>query len=151
MRLALAGAVALVAAAAVAVVLALALQPSHHPRSAATGTFEVRSHLPATASGAGPNAVQLKPPPELSNAQRVTFFAGAAIAAESGCEGCHVIGHNGNDGPGRPLTHIGASLRPAAIASALRNPKAPMPSFADLASTSPKQFGDLVQFLAMLK
>ena len=38
-------------------------------------------------------------------------------------------------------------LRPAAIASTLRNPTSPMPSFAGLAKNKPKKFSDLVQFL----
>ena len=56
---------------------------------------------------------------------------------QSGCLACHVIGDNGNNGPGPPLTHIGAIRRPQAIASTLRNPTAPMPSFAGLAKNNP--------------
>jgi hypothetical protein len=62
-----------------------------------------------------------------------------------------VIGVSGNNGPGPPLTHIGRALRSTAIAAALVNPNAPMPSFASLAKASPKKFHELVQFLAMLK
>jgi hypothetical protein len=62
-----------------------------------------------------------------------------------------VIGDNGNNGPGPPLTHIGKVLRPGAIASTLRNPTAPMPSFQGLASQSPKKFQQLVSFLSMLQ
>jgi hypothetical protein len=98
-----------------------------------------------------PNAVAIKPPAGLSGSERATFLAGAVIAGETGCEGCHQIGQNGNNGPGKPLTHIGAVLGPAALASALRNPRAPMPSFAGLAQASPKKFRALVQFLEMLK
>jgi hypothetical protein len=98
-----------------------------------------------------PNVVALKPPSGLSDAQRATFLAGAAVAGESGCEGCHQIGGSGNNGPGPPLTHIGEALRPAAISAALRNPTAPMPSFGALAERSPKKFHELVQFLAMLR
>jgi hypothetical protein len=100
---------------------------------------------------ASPNTVAIKPPAGLSGSQRATFLAGAAIAGETGCEGCHEIGGNGNNGPGEPLTHIGADLRPAQIDASLRNPKAPMPSFSNLAKASPKKFRELVQFLAMLK
>jgi hypothetical protein len=102
-------------------------------------------------SRAGPNPVALRPPSGLSRSQRGMFLAGAVIAGESGCEGCHEIGDSGNNGPGPPLTHIGAILRPAAISAALRNPTAPMPSFTGLAHTSPKKFHELVQFLGMLK
>ena len=97
------------------------------------------------------NAVELKPPSGLSDARRATFLAGEAVAAESGCEGCHRIGASGNNGPGPPLTHIGAVLPSSALDAALRNPTAPMPSFADLAQTSPEKFRELVEFLAMLK
>lgn len=106
---------------------------------------------PSIERGAGPNVVTLKTPSGLSRVQRATFRAGAVVAEESGCEGCHEIGQNGNNGPGSPLTHIGATLRSAAISAALLKPKAPMPSFAGLAQTSPKKFHALVQFLRMLK
>jgi hypothetical protein len=115
--------------------------------------------LPCAGAAAGcpvkstspPNVVALKPPSGLSDSQRATFVAGEAIAGETGCEGCHVIGDSGNNGPGPPLTHIGVMLRPAAIDAALRHPDAPMPSFSGLAETSPKKFRELVLFLAMLK
>jgi Cytochrome C oxidase, cbb3-type, subunit III len=106
---------------------------------------------PSIADRGTPNLVTLKPPSGLSRSQRATFRAGAALVEESGCEGCHEIGDNGNNGPGPPLTHIGATLRPGAISAALRDPTAPMPSFKDLAQTSPKKFRALVEFLRMLK
>ena len=62
-----------------------------------------------------------------------------------------MIGDNGNNGPGPPLTHIGSILRPDAIASTLRNPTAPMPSFAGLAEQTPKKFQNLVTFLSELQ
>ena len=70
---------------------------------------------------------------------------------ESGCLACHVIGENGNNGPGPPLTRIGSKLRPGAIASTLRNPTAPMPSFKNLAQQSPDKFHNLVAFLSELQ
>jgi hypothetical protein len=99
----------------------------------------------------GPNPVAVRPPSSLTSSQKATFLAGEAVAGESGCEGCHVIGDGGNNGPGPPLSHIGSVLRPGAISAALRDPTAPMPSFAGLATTSPKKFRELVQFLAMLQ
>jgi ubiquinol-cytochrome c reductase cytochrome b subunit/menaquinol-cytochrome c reductase cytochrome b/c subunit len=42
-------------------------------------------------------------------------------------------------------------LPAAAIASTLRNPTAPMPSFKDLAKNSPQKFKDLVGFLSLLQ
>jgi menaquinol-cytochrome c reductase cytochrome b/c subunit len=103
------------------------------------------------ASTGSPNQVTLPPPAGLTSQERATFTAGEVVVGESGCLGCHVIGDNGNNGPGPPLTHIGEIVRPGAIASTLRNPTAPMPSFAGLAKSSPKKFEDLVQFLSMLQ
>jgi ubiquinol-cytochrome c reductase cytochrome b subunit/menaquinol-cytochrome c reductase cytochrome b/c subunit len=62
-----------------------------------------------------------------------------------------VIGENGNNGPGPPLSHVGSKLRPGAIASTLRNPTAPMPSFKRLAQQSPQKFQNLVSFLSELQ
>jgi menaquinol-cytochrome c reductase cytochrome b/c subunit len=107
-----------------------------------------------TYSGAdtgSPNSVDLKPPANLTASQRASFQAGELVVGQSGCLACHVIGTNGNNGPGPPLTHVGATLRPAAIASTLRNPTAPMPSFSDLAKNSPQKFNNLVNFLAELQ
>ena len=103
------------------------------------------------ASTGSPNQVSLPPPSGLTAAQQATFTAGEVVVGESGCLGCHVIGDNGNNGPGPPLTHIGSILRPGAIASTVKNPTAPMPSFAGLAKTSPKKFADLVSFLSQLQ
>ena len=103
------------------------------------------------ASTGSPNSVDLQPPASLTAAQKAIFRAGALVVGNSGCLACHVLGDNGNDGPGPPLTHIGRVLRPEAIASTLRNPTAPMPSFAALAKQNPKQFYDLTQFLGELQ
>ena len=62
-----------------------------------------------------------------------------------------MIGENGNNGPGPPLTHIGSLLPIGQLASTLKNPTAPMPSFSSLAETSPKKFQNLVYFLSMLQ
>jgi menaquinol-cytochrome c reductase cytochrome b/c subunit len=105
----------------------------------------------AGASTGSPNQVDLKAPSGLSAAQKVQFTAGEAVVGESGCLGCHVIGSNGNNGPGPPLTHIGSLLPPGQIDSTLKNPTAPMPSFATLAKTSPKKYQNLVYFLTMLQ
>jgi menaquinol-cytochrome c reductase cytochrome b/c subunit len=105
----------------------------------------------AGASTGSPNMVQVTPPPGLTSAQLATFKAGEVVVGESGCEGCHQIGSFGNNGPGPPLTTIGNIRSAGAIAATLRNPTAPMPSFANLAKTNPKQFHDLVEFLSMLQ
>lgn len=107
-----------------------------------------------TYSGAdtgSPNSVDLTPPSSLSAAQAATYRAGEEVVGQSGCLACHVIGANGNNGPGPNLTHIGTLLRPQAIASTLRNPTAPMPSFAGLAKQSPQKFNNLVNFLSLLQ
>jgi len=103
------------------------------------------------ASTGSPNQVTLAPPAGLTPSQQATFTAGEVVVGESGCLGCHIIGDNGNNGPGPPLTHIGEILRPGAIASTLQNPTAPMPSFKGLATTTPKKFQELVKFLSMLQ
>ena len=103
------------------------------------------------ASTGSPNQVTLPPPAGLTKQEKATFAAGEVVVGESGCLGCHVIGDNGNNGPGPPLTHIGEIVRPGAIASTLKNPTAPMPSFAGMATQTPRKFADLVQFLSMLQ
>jgi menaquinol-cytochrome c reductase cytochrome b/c subunit len=95
----------------------------------------IEMEAPASIRAEGPEVVE-------------TFEAGKQVVAQSGCLACHKIEENGNDGPGPPLTDIGARLPRQAIARTLINPTAPMPSFADL----PKdQFDTMVEFLAMLK
>jgi menaquinol-cytochrome c reductase cytochrome b/c subunit len=103
------------------------------------------------ASTGSPNTVDLAPPAGLSAQAKATFRAGENVVGQSGCLACHVIGDNGNNGPGPPLTHIGSIRRPQAIASTLRNPTAPMPSFANLAKNNPEKFQNLVSFLSMLQ
>jgi menaquinol-cytochrome c reductase cytochrome b/c subunit len=103
------------------------------------------------AAAGSPNTVDMKPPANLTAAQIQTFNAGKLVVGQSGCLACHVIGENGNNGPGPPLTKIGDKLRPAAIASTLINPTAPMPSFKSLSQQSPQKFNNLVNFLAELQ
>ena len=87
----------------------------------------------------------------MSAQQKQVFTAGELVVGQSGCLACHVIGSNGNSGPGPNLTHIGARLPMGAIASTLRNPTSPMPSFASLAKNNPEKFQNLVSFLSMLQ
>jgi hypothetical protein len=74
--------------------------------------------------------------------------AGASAIANSGCEACHMVGAEGNPGPGPSLTTIGKQLSPAEITSALDDPRPPMPSFKNL---PPRQFKAIVAYLASLK
>jgi ubiquinol-cytochrome c reductase cytochrome b subunit/menaquinol-cytochrome c reductase cytochrome b/c subunit len=127
---------------------------TRRPLALAAGLATIACIAFLTYSGANtgsPNQVVLPVPSGLTSGQRATFVAGEVIVGESGCEGCHEIGSFGNNGPGPPLTNIGARRSAGAIASTLKNPTAPMPSFAGLAKTSPKKFSDLVQFLSMLQ
>jgi menaquinol-cytochrome c reductase cytochrome b/c subunit len=98
---------------------------------------------PDAAEVATPTAVVVNGPAAVAR-----FNEGRLVVAQSGCEACHVIGENGNAGPGPVLTHIGARLPRGAIARTLVNPTAPMPSFKNL---PPKKFEAVVNFLSALK
>jgi menaquinol-cytochrome c reductase cytochrome b/c subunit len=124
------------------------------PVALAAGLTTIFAMAYLTYSGANtgsPNSVDMSPPASLTAAQATQFRAGEDVVGDSGCLACHVLGDNGNNGPGPPLTHIGSILRPDAIASTLRNPTAPMPSFANLAAHDPKKFQNLVNFLSELQ
>ena len=124
------------------------------PVALAAGLTTIFAMAYLTYSGANtgsPNSVDTPPPASLNASQATQFRAGEDVVGESGCLACHVLGDNGNNGPGPPLTHIGSILRPDAIASTLRNPTAPMPSFASLAQNDPKKFQSLVTFLSELQ
>ncbi len=124
------------------------------PVALAAGIATIAAIAFLTYSGAdtgSPNSVDMAPPASLSPQEAATFRAGELVVGQSGCLACHVIGANGNNGPGPPLTDIGSKLKPAAIASTLRNPTAPMPSFKSLATTSPTKFKNLVGFLSELQ
>ena len=119
---------------------------------AALATIFAMAYLTYSGANTGsPNTVDMAPPANLTASQKATFRAGAEVVGQSGCLACHLLGSNGNNGPGPPLTHIGSILRPQAIASTLRNPTAPMPSFASLAKQYPQKFNNLVNFLAELQ
>ena len=98
-----------------------------------------------------PDAVEIATPAAVVRDGPATvtrFNEGRDVVAQSGCEACHVIGENGNAGPGPVLTHVGARLPSGTIARTLVNPTAPMPSFKNL---PPKKFQAVVNFLAALK
>jgi ubiquinol-cytochrome c reductase cytochrome b subunit/menaquinol-cytochrome c reductase cytochrome b/c subunit len=119
--------------------------------AAGIATMLAMAYLTYEGAAAGsPNTIDMKAPAALAGPQLQTFNAGRLVAAQSGCLACHKIGDNGNDGPGPQLTHVGSKLPPGAIASTLRNPTAPMPSFKNLATQSPQKFQDLVGFLSEL-
>ena len=103
------------------------------------------------ANTGSPNSVALKPPANFTAQQKASFTAGELVVGQSGCLACHVIGDNGNNGPGPNLTHTGSLLPAQAIASTLINPTAPMPSFKGLATQYPQKFQNLVAFLSELQ
>ncbi len=124
------------------------------PVALAAGLVTILAIAYLTYEGAAtgsPNSVDMAPPANLTAAELPTFRAGELVVGQSGCLACHLIGENGNNGPGPPLTHVGSVLRPGAIAQTLRNPTAPMPSFKDLAINNPQKFNNLVTFLSELR
>jgi ubiquinol-cytochrome c reductase cytochrome b subunit/menaquinol-cytochrome c reductase cytochrome b/c subunit len=80
--------------------------------------------------------------------EREEVLAGDTIAGQAGCLACHVIGHQGNSGPGPDLTRVGARLTKAQLLHALRSPQPPMPSFQSLGRA---RLVDLVEFLHALR
>jgi len=127
---------------------------TRRPVALASGLATIACIAFLTFSGANtgsPNSVSVPVPAGLTASQKTTFLAGEIVVGESGCEACHEIGSNGNNGPGPPLTDVGSTRSAGAIAQTLQNPTAPMPSFAGLAKSSPKKFKDLVEFLSMLQ
>jgi len=128
--------------------------PLRRPVATATGIFVIcamayLTYLGANAGAPTENTITA-PATVVAEGKAATsqFYLGRAVVAQSGCEACHKIGNNGNDGPGPELTQIGARLPAEAIARTLVNPTQPMPSFAALPK---KQFSAAVAFLAALK
>ena len=123
--------------------------PERHPlrRPIATvagiATIAAMAYLTVLGALAGsPTEIELATSPQYEEGQKVT--------ASSGCLGCHKIGENGNTlGPN--LTEIGARLGKDAIARTLVNPTSPMPSYQSLRDENPKQFNELVEYVASLK
>jgi menaquinol-cytochrome c reductase cytochrome b/c subunit len=124
---------------------------THRPVALAAGLFTIAAVAYLTYTGANtgsPNSVDLKPPANFTAAQKQTFTAGELVVGQSGCLGCHVLGGNGNDGPGPNLTHVASKVPMQQLAATLVNPTPPMPSFAGL----PKdKFNTLVAFLSELQ
>ncbi len=116
---------------------------------AALFTIAAIAYLTYTGANTGsPNSVNLSPPANFTAQQKSTFTAGEMVVGQSGCLACHVIGDNGNDGPGPNLTHIAKTVPAAQIASTLINPTPPMPSFKGLPTG---KFNTLVGFLSELQ
>jgi menaquinol-cytochrome c reductase cytochrome b/c subunit len=121
------------------------------PVALAAGVTTIAAIAFLTYSGANtgsPNTVGLAPPASLTASEKATFVSGERVVGDSGCLACHVIGSNGNNGPGPVLTHIATTVPAAQIASTLRNPTPPMPSFKNL---PPQKFQAVVGFLSQLQ
>ena len=126
-------------------------RPERRPIATTAGilTIAVIAFLTYEGANAGsPTEIAMKAPSDLKGKTLAEFNAGKLVAAQSGCLACHKIGENGNDGPGPPLTKVGARVPKQAIARTLINPTAPMPSFKDL---PPQKFNALVSFLSQLQ
>jgi mono/diheme cytochrome c family protein len=123
--------------------------PERHPLKrpiamiGAVATVAAMTYLSVLGAIAGPpSEIDIDVPPQ--------YQRGADVVASSGCLGCHKIGENGNTlGPN--LTEIGDRLGRDAIARTLVNPTPPMPSYQSLRDENPKQFDELVSFIASLR
>ena len=135
----------------------LARHPLRRPVATLAGIFVIgaMAYLTFLGATAGPPTENTIKAPALVAAQGKAalqqFYLGRSVVAQSGCEACHKIGDNGNDGPGPELTTIGSRLPSEAIARTLVNPTEPMPSYGGKGGLPPKQFSAVVAFLADLK
>jgi ubiquinol-cytochrome c reductase cytochrome b subunit/menaquinol-cytochrome c reductase cytochrome b/c subunit len=131
--------------------------PLRRPVATLSGIFVILAmgYLTFLGATAGPPTELTIPPSALVIAQGKTalsnFYLGRSVVAQAGCEACHKIGDNGNDGPGPELTHIGTRIPPQGIARTLVNPTQPMPSYGGSGGLPPKQFSAVVEFLSDLK
>lgn len=104
-----------------------------------------------TAAKGEPYVLHVPPPPAVRRAggrELREFKEGRSAVAAAGCEACHRIGDQGNRGPGSPLTHIGSKLTVREIREALRNPRAPMPSFKGMPR---HKLHVIIRFLSLLR
>jgi ubiquinol-cytochrome c reductase cytochrome b subunit/menaquinol-cytochrome c reductase cytochrome b/c subunit len=118
-------------------------RPERRPiaTTAALATMAAMAYLTYLGAHAeAPDKIDLDVPARLE--------AGQNVANQSGCGACHKFGEAGNAGPGPDMTEVGAKLPAQAIERTLRNPTAPMPSYADL---PPEKFDALVEYLSALR
>jgi menaquinol-cytochrome c reductase cytochrome b/c subunit len=132
-------------------------RPERRPIATTAGIFVICAMAYLTYMGAAsgpPTQIDMPTPARITAAggpMLQQYEAGKQVVAQSGCQGCHKIGENGNDGPGPPLTNIASRLPKQAIARTLINPTAPMPSFQNLSTKQPEKFDAMVTFLSQLK
>ena len=131
--------------------------PLRRPVATTAGIFVIcaMAYLTYLGANAGAPTENTIPAPALVVAQGKAavseFYLGRSVVAQSGCEACHLIGTNGNNGPGPELTKIGDRLPAQGIARTLVNPTQPMPSYGGSGGLPPKQFSAVVAFLSDLK
>jgi menaquinol-cytochrome c reductase cytochrome b/c subunit len=131
--------------------------PLRRPVATLTGIFVIcamafLTYLGATAGPPTENTIVAPAAVVVAGKAAVAeFYLGRSVVAQSGCEACHKIGDNGNDGPGPELTQIGDRIPPQGIARTLVNPTEPMPSYGGAGGLPPKQFSAVVAFLSDLK
>jgi menaquinol-cytochrome c reductase cytochrome b/c subunit len=131
--------------------------PLRRPIATLSGIFVIcaMAYLTYLGATAGPPTENTIKAPALVVAEGPSavsqFYLGRAVVAQSGCEACHKIGDNGNDGPGPELTHVGSRIPAQAIARTLVNPTQPMPSYGGKGGLPAKQFDAVVAFLSALK
>jgi cytochrome c5 len=110
------------------------------------------TYLGASAGSALENTIKAPALVVAQGKQAVSeFYLGRAVVAQSGCEGCHTIGSDGNPGPGPNLSTIGSRIPALGIARTLVNPTQPMPSYGGKGGLPAKQFNAVVFFLSSLK
>lgn len=125
-------------------------RPERRPIATTTGIVVIALMAYLTYLGAharAPDQIDVKPPAELTAAQRDQFDAGQAVANQSGCGACHKFGEAGGT-LGPDLSKVGDTLPQQEIVRTLQNPTAPMPLYRDLPR---KKFDDLVFYLSNLK
>lgn len=129
-------------------------RPERRPIAVATLIFVAGAMALLTYEGATvgtPTALNIAVPPAVAQqgpAALHKFEIGRLSVASTGCEDCHDVAGNGNNGPGPELTHIGSRIPAQGLARTLANPTAPMPSFKSL---PPQKFEAIVYFLSQLK
>lgn len=119
--------------------------PLRRPIATIAGIATIAAMAYLTVLGATAGA-----PSEIDIAVAPRYQEGKEVMASSGCLGCHKVGENGGTlGPN--LTTIGDTLGRDAIARTLVNPTSPMPSYTQLQKENPKEFNELVNFVASLR
>src|SRR3712207_5436779 len=114
--------------------------PLKRPIATTAGVLTILTMAFLTIEGAlagSPTDIEMEVAPHLEE--------GKAVAASSGCLGCHRIGENGNSGPGPDLSNVRPLPPPQATSHPPANSTATMPPYPPLRRHAPPQFDHLVQ------